>query len=168
MVLRSPALATVFKQAGWFPGRNMQLTDAAPSGHPAFAILSAFAGLSVEDSGRGETAAASDVHFTEMMDDLEEALELERLLDDRLLAIAEIHRAHAQLYIAQSGRCFGVSIIHRAIWLVGETFEEAIIALLSGKRPQPILLPGQSSVTLHGDIYRDGHSDLYEPALHAR
>ena len=154
-------LVKLFVQAGWTPDRRVDLTTPPPGDHPAAELLSAFAGLRIGATGPGTECAASDIHFTQKVDELPEALALARLLGESLIPIAETHNAHGILYIGQSGRCFGASLIDETIWSEGESFEEAIRSLTTGRRARPILLPGQEGATLYGETYARGDPRLY-------
>lgn len=155
-------LMKLFVQAGWTPDRRADLTTPPPAGHPAAELLAAFAGLRIGTTGPGTECAASDLHFTQKVDELPEALVLARLLGEPLIPIAETHNAHGILYIGQSGRCFGASLIDETVWLEGESFEGAIRSLTAGRRARPILLPGQESAVLYGETYAIGDPRLYD------
>ncbi len=111
-------------------------------------------------AGVGLECASSDISFREVVDPVPEVLILEAAIGQRVVGIAEFQHAHGQLYVDQSGRCFGASLVHPALWLQGETFEAAILALLTGRIPRPILLPGQESVVLYGETLRVGDPRL--------
>jgi hypothetical protein len=151
----------LFVEAGWTPDRRANLTTPPPDNHPAAELLSAFGGLRISATGPGTQCAASDVYFTQQVDELPEALAFARLLGEPLVPLAETHNAHGVLYIGQSGRCFGASLIDETIWLEGESFEEAIRSLTTGRRVRPILLPGQESAALYGETYALGDPRLY-------
>jgi hypothetical protein len=166
MELRDTDVMTMFVQAGWTPERRSAVAVASPVGHPAANLLATFAGLRIGSTGPGSECAKSDVHFTQDVEDLPEADALARFLGEVIVPIGEIHNAHGLLYIGESGRCFGVSLMHEAVWLEGENFEDAIRSLTMGRRVRPILLPGLESTELYGESYSRGDPRLYDPAKH--
>jgi hypothetical protein len=161
----SPAVLTLFRSAGWYPGREVPL--AAPLHHPASSILSAFSGLHVGQVGDGDTCAASDIDFQPL--DLDEAtiLEWSRLLATHLVGVGLVHNGHGELWVASDGRCFGRSLIHEAFWLDGEIFSQAMEGLLRGLRARPLIHPKQTSVMLYGDVFTRDHPDVYDFTKHA-
>jgi hypothetical protein len=83
------------------------------------------------------------------------------LLGSRLVGIADVHNAHAELYLAADGRCFGSSCIHPAFYFKGESFAEAVQGILFGRRSRPMLQPGQEFVTLYGERFTADSPELY-------
>jgi hypothetical protein len=70
------------------------------------------------------------------------------------VGIAEVHHAHAELYIDNSGRCFGHSVVDGGFYFEGESFGEVIERLLRGRRSWPILRPEQNMVRHYGNEIR--------------
>ena len=62
-----------------------------------------------------------------------------RLLGTRLVGVADMHRAHGELYVAADGRCFGRSCIHDAFYFEGASFADAAERSMLGRRSQPLL-----------------------------
>ena len=83
------------------------------------------------------------------------------LLGLRLVGIADVHNAHAELYVAADGRCFESSCIHPAFYFRGASFAEAVEGMLLGQRARPMLRPGQESVTLYGERFTENSPELY-------
>ncbi|RYF92228.1 MAG: hypothetical protein EON95_13125 [Caulobacteraceae bacterium] len=154
-------VVALFVKAGWRPGRRVDLVAPPPIDHPATELLSAFAGLRVGKTGPGVDCATSDIHFGQLFDEPPEAAALALLLGETLIPIAETDNGDGVLYIGESGRCFGASLIHDAVWSAGESFETAIRGLTTGRRVEPILLPGQDCVSLYGETYGIGDPRLY-------
>jgi len=111
-------------------------------------------------SDKGIECATSDVRFCEPEIDTPGAA-WERLLQTKLVAVAEVHNAHGLLCVASDGRCFGASYIHDAFYYEGSCIDEALEHLLIGIRARPMLRPDQHTVTLYGVQFAVGDSALY-------
>lgn len=153
----------MFVAAGWHPGRKVDVSPAVPSGNPAAAILTEFAGLTVArpQGAAGEECAPSDLAFRELFPDPSILEVWAGLLRTRLVGVAGIHHGHGEWYVAEDGRVFGRSCVHDAFWLAGASFAEAIEGSLFGRRVRPLLRPDQSSVTLYGDEFTADSPQLY-------
>lgn len=161
-------LEPYFRAAGWFPGRAVPLPEpmerAVPQEHPARAIVSAFGGLRVGACGEGEECARDDVAFEYLAPDDSEDDPIRQwssLLGTHLVGIGLVHRAHGALYVDLEERLFGLSFIHDAFWLYGESFTEAMRRSLFGRRVRPLIAPHQDSVTVYGRQYRRGDAEVY-------
>lgn len=84
-------------------------------------------------------------------------------LQTDFVSIAQEDDGHATLYLSGRGQVIGCSNVHPACFLVGRTIGEALNAIGSGKRAQPMLLPEESEVTLYGVIFREGDDDIIGP-----
>lgn len=164
MIAISGEAARLLAQEGWTSGRRAPLPDTIPTAHPAAAILENLSGFRIGETGAGVECARSDVNFGPVDDGREDIARLEALLGETLVGVAEVHNAHGELYVDGRGRCFGVSLVHSATWLEGETLDIALGRLLAGLRPRPILLPGQDDVIFFGETYRAGDERLFDPA----
>jgi SUKH-3 immunity protein len=151
-----------FLAAGWFPGRRVAVSAAIPADHPAAAILAAFGGLTVTpDRAAGEECAPDDLAFREFWPDESITEVWGRLLDTRLVGVAEMHHGHGELYVAADGRCFGRSCIHDAFYFEGASFVEAAERAMLGRRSRPLLRPDQSSVILYGILFTADSREVY-------
>jgi len=152
-----------FIEAGWNPGRLVAVSPSVPAGHPAALLLGQFGGLTVGRCRAGEQCATNDLAFqllTPEPDDPKLA-KWGELLGTRLVGVAEVHRAHGELYVDASGRYFGRSLIHDAFYFEGASFPEAMERLLLGRRSLPMLRPDQQSVTLYGISYTANSREVY-------
>jgi hypothetical protein len=132
-----------------------------PLDHPARDILAEFGGIVVGSCGAGEECATSDLAFN-AIDQSDHLIEVwSSLLDTKLVGIAEYHHAHGELYVDDSGRCFGRSCVHDAFYYVGASFAEAVERLLLGRRSRPMLRPDQQSVRLYGVEYAADDPTLF-------
>jgi hypothetical protein len=151
-----------FLAAGWFLGRNVPLSAAVPTDHPAAAILAAFGGLTVTpDRNVGEECAPDDLVFGELYPDESITGVWARLLGTRLIGVAEVHHSHGELYVAADGRCFGRSCMHDAFYFEGASFAEAAERAMLGRRARPLLRPDQKSVDLYGIQFTADSPELY-------
>jgi hypothetical protein len=164
MITISGEAARLLAKAGWTPGQRAPAPDIIPKPHPAVEILQSLSGFHIGESEAGVECAKSDVAFRAVDVGRKDMARLEALLGKTLVGVAEVHNAHAELYVDTRGRCFGVSLMHTATWLQGETLDIALEGLLVGLRPRPILLPGQDYVLFFGDAHRVGDSHLFDPA----
>jgi hypothetical protein len=80
-----------------------------------------------------------------------------------MIGIAEEDDGHATLYLSGQGFVVGCSNVHPACFLIGRTVGEALDAIGSGKRAQPMLLPFESEVTLYGVTFRQGDKEVIGP-----
>ncbi|WP_084030352.1 SUKH-3 domain-containing protein [Bradyrhizobium paxllaeri] len=152
----------LFVAAGWRPGRTVALSPALRANHPATAILAEFGGLTVGQTGAGEECAKSDVAFRELSpDDLVLGV-WDKLLQTQLVGIADVHHAHAELYVDSSGRCFTASVVDDGFSFEGATFGEAIERLLLGRRSRPMLRPDQNTVRHYGEEIRIDDPRVYQ------
>ncbi len=55
--------------------------------------------------------------------------------------------------MGETGRFFGLGLIHDAFYFEGASFGAAMERLLLGRRSRPTLRPEQASVILYGDTY---------------
>ncbi len=84
-------------------------------------------------------------------------------LETDFVSIAEEDDGHATLYLSGLGQVVGRSNVHPACFLVGRTIGEALEAIGSGKRAQPMLLPDENNVTLYGVTFRQGDDEVIGP-----
>lgn len=99
-------------------------------------------------------------HVTEGASDL---ITWATALKTDIVSIAEEDDGHATLYLSGRGQVIGCSNLHPACFLVGRTIDEALDAIGSGKRAQPMLLPDESEVTLYGVTFRQGDDGIIGP-----
>lgn len=151
----------LFIAAGWHPDRQVTVPSEVPVDHPAAAILSEFGDLIVGTNGVGQECSSSDVAFGRSWSVPTLVEPWSELLGSSLVSVAETDTGHCELYVDGLGRYFGISMIHDAFWFVGQSFGEAMERLLLGRRPQPMLRPGQDSVMLYGETFTADHPSIY-------
>jgi hypothetical protein len=152
----------LFVAAGWRSGRTVALSPAPRADHPAAAILAEFGGLTVGQTGAGEECARSDITFRQLPpDDL--ILDVwGKLLRTQLIGVADVHHAHAELYMDSAGRCFVASIVDDGFYFEGASFSEAIERLLLGRRSRPMLRPFQDTIGHYGEEIRADDPRVYK------
>ncbi|MBD2106778.1 SUKH-3 domain-containing protein [Nodosilinea sp. FACHB-13] len=153
-----------FQSAGWYPERRVALPNKAqsliPEGHPAAMILSTFSGLRVGRVGLGEECAASDIIFG-LIEDSEDAVgKWNDLLKTKLIGVAEYHHSHGELFIDAVGKCYSLGL-QDTFCFEGDNFNQAARNLLLGRRSRPMLLPGEESVMVYGEIYTAESPEVY-------
>ena len=170
----SPTVLQALQAKDWTAARRCTIpaaVQAAAAGqpqlaqHPALAVLHHLAGLHIGQCGAGLECATSDIEFDWNEDsftgqDPDEALMAwEQRLNCRLIPIADIHHAHAELLLASDGRCF--------CWGFGDlsfeadTLQQALEHLLLGIRSRPLLAPGQTVAELYGIRFQAGDPRIY-------
>jgi len=157
----------ILKGVGWYPQRRVDLPPSlvkeCPPEHPALAILSNFGGLHVGSSGSGIECARSDVRFVWLGHDFDDNIApWEALLLTKLVGVGEVHNHHTGLYVAQDGRCFGLSLIHDAFSFEGVNIGEALQRFLDGMRSRPMLRPDQEEVDLYGMAFSRHSPEIYK------
>lgn len=135
----------------------------APEGHPAATVLLELEGLSVGDCEAGEECARSDIAFgrNEQLEQDRAILAWQSVLGTELVCIGEVHHFHGALFMDSSGACYQSSQIHEAFSFEGATLGAAVERILLGRKGQPMLLPGQSSVQMYGEKITASHPKLY-------
>jgi hypothetical protein len=157
----SNSVRSIFSDAGWKPGRRVQVRAAVPKGHPAYAILAEFGGLAIGEEGRGKECATSAIAFEHQEADRSILLWAE-LLQSRLVGVADVSNGHAELYVDEFGRFFFASCIHDAFAFEGASFPEAMERLLLEKRSQPMLRPDQAEVVMWGEVFSSDDPRVYK------
>ena len=157
----SSSVRDLFVRAGWQPTRRVPVSARVPRGHPAEAVLAAFGGLCVGETGPGIECAASDIVFRDADSEMETEDRWGVCLRTRLVCIGAEHNEHSALFIDNSGRVFGASLIHDAFYLNGLDFWTGVENALLGRRSQPLLHPTQQFVTLYGERYEAGDPRLF-------
>ena len=125
MIVISGEAARLLAKSGWTPDRRVPAPVTISKAHPATAVLESLTGIRIGEAGAGVECAKSDVNFGPVDDGREDIARLEALLTETMVGVAQVHDRHAELYIDGRGRCFGVSLMHSATWLEGETFDVA-------------------------------------------
>ena len=153
------AMAPLFEQAGWFPGREVFVRVDAPPGHPARPLLTELSGIALVRPQSGIV----EVDFQPVSMAAGRVVAWAAALGTHLAGIAETHNAHGELYMTGGGHVIGCSLVHDAFWLEGRTFAEAMERIWSGGRARPMLLPSQQEVALDGSTFQRGHPDILTP-----
>jgi hypothetical protein len=155
------SVRSLFVVAGWRPGRTVAVSPPLRADHPAAAILAEFGGLTVGQTDAGEECAKSDVAFRRLPPD-DPILDVwGKLLCTQLVGIADVHHAHAELYVDSSGRCFTASIVDDGFYFEGASFGAAIERVLLGRRSRPMLRPDQDTVRHYGEKIRTDDPRVY-------
>ena len=153
-------MVRAFKTAGWFEGRQIAVPSAVPASHPASALLAELGGLTLVNPAPNICSVA--FQYTAEAAELMVAWEV--ALATKLVGIAVKDDGHAELYLGDRGHVIGCSLVHPACFLVGRTIEEALEAIGSGKRAQPMLLSDEEEITLYGETYRQGDQAVIGPS----
>jgi SUKH-3 immunity protein len=157
----TPSVMPLALAAGWSPARTVALSSAPPPDHPATQILKQFVGLVIRPTSRaGVECATTSISFAHLPGDNEIA-SWEQALDCKLIHIAETDEGSSTLLIGSCGRCFGISGIHPAFYMVGESFAQATENLLLGRRSRPMLGPSQEFVMLYGVRFERGNPQIW-------
>lgn len=158
----------LFRVAGW-PISNAFLQDLVPADHPAACVLGELNGLTVGDCSAGVECARSDIVFArdERLENNETIQTWQSLLGTKFICIGEVHHFHAALFMDASGACYQSSLVHEAFCFEGATFGSAVERILLGRKGQPMLRPGQLSVSMYGETITSSHPSVYryEPRL---
>jgi hypothetical protein len=149
----------MFRQAGCFVGRKVAVDPAVPPQHAAHAVLAEVGGLRLVEPA----PSIASIAFGHVQDGAEMVRLWEDALATTMVGIAEVDDGHAELYLTDRGQVIGCSLVHDAFWLVGKTFSAAMDEISAGKRPAPMLLPGQHEVWLYGELFRPGEAGVIGP-----
>ena len=160
MTLVPPHLRPRFRDAGWFEGRHASVDPAIYQDHPASEILHALGGLELSQPSPNVNLIA----FKTVSGSLPVLAGLEAALNTKLFGIAEQDDGHAELYVASRGQVIGCSLVHSACWFLGATFASSLEALVRGERARPIMLPGDTKVSLYGQVFRIGEEGVLSPS----
>ena len=160
MTLISQLAAPMFREAGWFVGRNVEVDPAISPEHLSYAVLGEVGGLRLASPAPN----ISSIVFRRVLDGAEMVRMWEEALATTMVGIAEVDDGNAELYLTRRGQVIGCSLVHDAFWLVGETFSAAMDETCAGKRFAPMLLPGQHEVWLYGDLFKAGDPRVIGPA----
>ncbi len=128
----------------------MTTPPSVASSHPAHGILDSVGGLHVGRTGQGIECASSDIRFVSLPKPTEIDA-WENWLQVQLIGIGHAHNDHETIWVDNHGRWFGLSQIHEAFYLHGESTRVALNALLLGYRSRPLLAPDQQCVSLYGE-----------------
>jgi hypothetical protein len=156
------SIQPLFVAAGWQSNRRVPVNPNVPVGHPAHDILSELGGLHVGQRGPGIECATSDVKFDFCDGDSETVDIWSRLLEARLVGVAELDKGYGWLLVDASGRCFGADLVSDNFYFYGATFDEAVERLLAGRRARPVIRPDQDQVYLYGENFTRGHPALFD------
>lgn len=151
----------VLVEAGWHPGRHIDVDARVWQSHPAHRILKEFGGLHIGRCGQGIECATSDLEVGFCEPDQEVGPVWSELLGSQLVAVAEVHHRHGWLLVDEAGRCFGASQIHDAFYYVGPDFGVGLERLLIGRKTRPMLRPDQHEIDLYGEAFPRGHAAIF-------
>jgi hypothetical protein len=165
MVEPPEAVRQSFLDAGWFLGRSVPVAASVPRDHPAWAVLAVFGGLTIlerEPEPDPNWPPKEELVFRALYPCPPVTDVWGGLLGSRLVGIADVHNAHAELYLAADGRCFESHCIgHPAFYYRGASLADAVEGLLLGRRARPMLKPDQESVSLYGEQFTADSPGLY-------
>ena len=151
-----------FIDAGWHPGRTVEVPTSIPTDHPARDVVAEFGGLVIpEREPEDGWPMIEELVFGALAPDRSITGVWGRLLHSRLIGIAGVHSDHAELYMDAAGRCFGRSLMHDAFYFHGESFGDAVEGIMLGRRARPMLRPGQGSVILYGEPFTAESREVY-------
>lgn len=154
------SMRRAFEAAGWTEGRQVDVASSVPLHHPAHGVLAELGGLTLAHPAP-DICSIEFCHVTERGSDL---IAWATALRTDIVSIAEEDDGHSTLYLSGRGQVIGCSNVHPACFLVGRTIVEALDAIGSGKRAQPMLLPDESDLTLYGVTFRQGDDEIIGPA----
>jgi hypothetical protein len=129
----------LFKSAGWFPGRTVEVrfdrVEVLRSFPIAAGLLREYGGLRVGKCGPGRDCATSDIEFTTApsLKDRDAVSALETAGDD-LFPIGSAHHRHMELFVDSAGRLVAYGVPDGKIYTVGESIIDGIERLLLGYR----------------------------------
>jgi len=124
--------------AGWFPGRRVDITALERLGLSLFpaakSVLQEFFGLHIGVCGPGKECATSDVLVDPSATThlLEELREYEQLLGVRLFPLGEVHRSYGFLLIDERGRTY---LLSDEIIPFARSFDDSLEKLVKGLLP---------------------------------
>jgi hypothetical protein len=130
----------LFRDAGWMPGRNFTCrsedVNYSPAAQAGIQLLAEFGGLSVGKCGPGQEYATSDIQFatSDASIDFNLLMGVEQLAGENLYPIGSVHRVLGELFINACGLVYMYGIPDGSLYLVGESFEDALERLLLGRR----------------------------------
>ncbi|GLW39646.1 hypothetical protein Pcaca04_35820 [Pectobacterium carotovorum subsp. carotovorum] len=153
----------LFQAAGLPRAGEQPIPPFVPENHPAAAILHAFGGLTVGQSGAGKECASGDIIFggSEDLQEDDTLLEWQGIMNTTLILIGETHHSHAALLMDCEGACYGMSFIHEAFWFEGASFGAAVERILLGLKGKPMLRPDQSSISVYGETITADHPSVH-------
>ena len=154
MLTIPPSVEPLFRAAGWFPARQVEVDPQVMVNPLAASVLAELGGLHVGQTGAGVECARSDIEFG--FEDLGwfGAFGAWRgMISESLMPIASLHHQHE--YLLVDDRLFyAINIIDHELVYLGGSFGEAVEKLLLGLRPRPIFRPGQDSQMFYGKRIR--------------
>ena len=100
-------------------------------------ILLEIGGLSFDQSGPGETVARSSFFFdpTVAEGESDRFTDFEKVIGARLCPVGEANDGYSYLAIAEDGRML---CLMDDGWIIGKTIEEGLLALVVGRKGQPV------------------------------
>jgi hypothetical protein len=146
-----------FLESGWHPNYLVSVPGFVPKDHPAWEVLQNFGGITLlERNCEPDDDPIEEFQFGAFSPETSGSKTWTRLLKSQLVKIAKVHNDHAELYMDESGSCYGSSLMHDAFWYSGFSFVDMLEGELANRRHRPMLRPNQPFVWLYGDkITRD-------------
>ena len=151
-----------FELAGFKLPREVAVHPDVPCDHPAFSLLQRFGGIHIGADSEKEVLEElrNDIAF-EYVSAYGGIIDpWEKLLNTRLIGVAEIHVRHGILYLADDQSFFMHGGMTDAMGFSGLGFLSAVDNLLFAQSA-PMIRPDQQSVTWYGIKYEHGHDRLY-------
>lgn len=147
-----------FELAGFQLPRNVAVHPAVPCDHPAYSLLARLGGIHI---GLGpDNEILDEIRNDVVFEYYRYVGEWERLLDTKLIGVAETHQRHGLLVVAEDERFFTISGMHDAMGFVGCGFSDAMDNLLFAQSA-PMIRPDQEFVKWYGIKYRHGDPGRY-------
>ena len=140
----SKQVLQLLKEAGWFEGRNIVISEDAQVNLQPFAaavsVLSEFGGLHIGHCGAGIECATSDVEIdpaltTHLSPDLRE---YERTWNTKLFALGDFQHSHGYLIIDSDGKAY---LMNDTLDYFAVSFDQALEKLLLGLLPDVAKTP---------------------------
>ncbi len=157
----SEAVYDALKEAGWFPGRNMEdvvaewIEQLVHKGHfeifpAAWDVLLEFGGLEIGQEGPGEECARGSMELDPLLAICRKDYFTwySALVGERLFPLGFADSRNAILAIGESGRVF---LIMERVWLIGEDFDDALERTIRGLKDLPLDLPGGEQQKMTAD-----------------
>ncbi len=152
MLTIPPSVELLFRAAGWFAARQIEVDPRVMVNPLAASLLAEFGGLHVGQTGAGVECARSDIEFGFQDLGWFDAFGAWRNLISRSLTpVADLHHQHGYLLV-DTEFYYAINIIDFELVFHGASFGEAVKQLLLGLRPRPIFHPGQSTQQFYGEL----------------
>jgi len=162
----APEIENWLSESGWHRDRRVEVASVVPKAHPAHAVLESLDGLSLyqtRDSGSNADPIC-EIRFTPLDFEATDIHGWSQTLRTELIGIGGGHNDHEQVFVDSAGRIFAASLIHDAFYFRGDSINDYLLGLMSGRRARPMLRPSQTTVMLYGVQYSRDDPEVYPNA----